>query len=445
MDHAKIMQIFFAALCFVTFSDFVLGTDTLYPDQTLADGEKLISPGQIFELGFFSPGKSTTRFLGIWHKTTPDIIVWVANRENPIIGSNGLLALRKNGTLVLSTSQSSIVWSSDLSRLAPSPVLQLLDSGNLVLVEKSTAEENYIWQSFDYPGATRVPGMKIIENPDAGIEKYLTSWRSADDPSPGDFTYRIENQGLSQVVVLKVKTKRYRSGAWNGNYFTGITQFPDPAWKAETAFYNGMLISIADPYNKSFNTRLTMNYSGFIQRYIMNEERDSWSLIFEVPSNPCDYYGRCGYNGICSMYKSPECECLRGFMPKSQKEWAVYDWGSGCTRPAPSNCEKEDEFLKVEGIKLPDPLDFVVNTSMSISECRDKCLKNCNCTAYADRYNSNVSNGCFMWFGDLIDISEFASDSGMAPSMYLRVPISELGRYITVFRQRNLRLLNQGV
>ncbi|KAI3465872.1 hypothetical protein Pfo_022535 [Paulownia fortunei] len=406
-------------------------TDTLSPNQTLADGDILISPGQIFELGFFSPGTSRNRFLGIWYKATPDIVVWVANRKNPIIDSQGILTLGKNGTLVLCTAQSRIIWSSNSSRLASSPILQLLDTGNLVLADKSTtdtsSQKSYIWQSFDYPGDTRVPGMRMVQNPDTGLDTYLTSWRSADDPSNGDFTYRIGNQGFSQMIILMGTKKIYRSGPWIGNFFTGVPKFTDPAWKVETVFKKGRLISIFEPYNKSFNTRLTMKHSGVLQRHIMNEQRHEWSLIFAVPGDSCDNYGWCGPNGICKIYKTPVCECLRGFMPKSQKEWSNFDWTSGCNRTMSLDCQKQDGFLKVEGIKFPDPLNFLLNTSMSISECHDECLKKCNCTAYAERYISNVSSGCLMWFGDLIDVREFTGEFRTTQqSIYLRVPISEL-------------------
>ncbi|KAL8046830.1 hypothetical protein ABFX02_08G199400 [Erythranthe guttata] len=440
MDHAQLIQILFAALCFQNFSEFIVGANnTLYPNQTLSDGDSLTSPSKIFELGFFSPGASRSRFLGIWHKATPDIIIWVANRKNPIIESSGFLTLSNDGVLILNTSRSSLIWSSNISGPTSSPVLQLLDNGNLALVEDSTTDKsNYIWQSFDYPGDTRVPGMKLMQNPDTGVEKYLTSWESAENPSPGDFIYRIENLGFSQMVIRKGSKKVYRSGAWNfnGDFFTGVNQFPEPSWNVKTVFEKGMLISISDPYNESYVTRLTITSTGFVQRYLMNDKRDSWRLMYEVPGDYCDNYGRCGPNGICRMHENPECECLKGFVPKYLNEWSVFDWSGGCVRPAPLDCEKEDGFLKMEGVKFADPLSFVANSSMGLSECRDECLKNCNCTAYADQYRSDVSSGCFMWLGDLIDLKSFGADFSTAPYIYIRVPISELGGNTTDWKKK---------
>ncbi|KAL9160504.1 hypothetical protein ABFS82_08G204600 [Erythranthe guttata] len=422
------------------YDKFILGANnSLYPNQTLSDGDTLISPSQIFELGFFSPGASKSSFLGIWHKATPDIIIWVANRKNPIIESHGFLILSNDGLLILNTSRSSLIWSSNISGPVSSPVLQLLDNGNLALVEDSTTDKsNYIWQSFDYPCDTRVPGLKLMQNPDTGVEKYLTSWKSAEDPSPGDFIYRIENRGFSQMVIRKGSKKVYRSGAWNfnGDFFTGVNQFPEPSWNVKTVFEKGMLISISDPYNESYVTRMTITSTGFVQRYLMNDKRDSWRLMYEVPGDYCDNYGRCGPNGICRMHENPECECLKGFVPKSLNEWSVFDWSGGCVRSAPLDCEKEDGFLKMEGVKFADPLIFIENSSMGLSECRDECLKNCNCTAYADQYRSDVSSGCFMWLGDLIDLKLFGADFSTVPYIYIRVPISELGGNTTDWKKK---------
>ncbi|KAH6836400.1 hypothetical protein C2S53_015494 [Perilla frutescens var. hirtella] len=378
----------------------------------------------MFELGFFNPGSSENRFLGIWYKATPEVVVWVANTQNPIIGLNGVLNLATNGNLFLSSSHGgTIIWSSNSSMAALSPVLQLLDTGNLVVVERSMN----IWQSFDYPGNTRLPEMKMVNDPDTGLDKHLTSWKSPDDPSAGNFVYKIENVGLSQFSVTMESKKQYRSGYWDGIQFTGLPLiFYRDITSIKDFSSDGRLLSIVELYNSSSIMRLTLSYSGLLQRYIMNEERDGWVLAFSEPNDICNRYGWCGPNGICRAYKQPVCDCLRGFVPKSQREWNVLAWTSGCTRTPPLDCQKEDGFLKVERIKFPDTLSFRLNSSMSIDECHDECLKNCSCTAYANPYSGSESSACLMWFGDLIDVVEYTGDVIVGPSIFIRVPISEL-------------------
>ena len=115
--------------CFLRFSATL---DTLTPSHSIRDGETLVSSGGSFELGFFSPGDLKGRYLGIWYRISTDAIVWVANRETPLYNNAGVLKITDKGDIVL-LNNTSIVWSSNTSRAADSPVVQLLDSGNLVV------------------------------------------------------------------------------------------------------------------------------------------------------------------------------------------------------------------------------------------------------------------------------------------------------------------------
>ncbi|XP_028800913.1 G-type lectin S-receptor-like serine/threonine-protein kinase At4g27290 [Neltuma alba] len=67
------------------FPPFSSASDVITHDQPLPDGRTLVSKDGIFELGFFSPGGSTHRYVGIWYKSIPQkTVVWVANREKPV-------------------------------------------------------------------------------------------------------------------------------------------------------------------------------------------------------------------------------------------------------------------------------------------------------------------------------------------------------------------------
>ncbi|KAK4387025.1 G-type lectin S-receptor-like serine/threonine-protein kinase [Sesamum angolense] len=388
----------------VTFLKFSIGADTLFPNQTIVNGQTLISPTQIFEVGFFSPGASTNSFLGIWYRNTPDVVCWVANRNNPIRDPEGVvLAIARNGSLVMS-SAGRVIWSTNSSgRVASNPILQLLDTGNLVVVDavgESSSPESYIWQSFDYPSDTRLPGMNMVDGPDTGQEKCLTSWRNSDDPSPGNFTYRIENQGLAELVIFQGTMKIYRTGQWNGLGFMGTPPYQSPDFKSDFKFKNDVLVSLSEIYNYSIVARITIEPSGILKRYSMNEKKDKWNLVFTLPQDLCDNYGRCGPYGICSTEKTPTCECLKGFAPKAQQDW---DWSSGCARIRPLNCGDGDGFIGVSGVKFPDMLRYWLNTSMTIV----------------------TRSGCLIWYGDLIDIREIQGADNKQ-IVYIRLPVSEL-------------------
>ncbi|KAL8045299.1 hypothetical protein ABFX02_08G104700 [Erythranthe guttata] len=411
----------------------------LSANQTLSDAQTLISPNQVFELGFFSSGNK--KFLGIWYKNTPDVVVWVANRNNPITNDDNrgapFLEITRNATLVIYTRRTAestiiVIWSSSNSSATfPSrknPSLRLLDNGNLVLLDDDK-ESYYIWQSFDYPTDTRLPGMPMVYDSDIALDKHLTSWKSYDDPSPGEFVYRIVNQGLPERVIFKgAFNRRYRSGAWNGLYMN-IPTFYNKAFTPELVFdKENKLVSLQNPYdsNSSILTRMVLHQSGTLHRYTLNDEKNGWDLVYTIPKDPCDEYAKCGPNGICRIDRAPICECLKGFEPNLRSDWDSQDWSGGCRRISPlSSLQNGDGFLEVKGVKIPDMLAFWMNNSMSISECRDECLTKYNCTAYTQPYINNGGNGCLLWFGDLVD-TRVLPGADKNQNIYIRLPISEL-------------------
>ncbi|KAM0042754.1 putative non-specific serine/threonine protein kinase [Helianthus debilis subsp. tardiflorus] len=90
---------------YITFF-LMLGTfrssDTIAVDQHISDGQTIVSGNAKFELGFFSPGTSKNRYLGIWFKnTSSQTIAWVANRETPLIDTSGTVKLDSQGNLTL--------------------------------------------------------------------------------------------------------------------------------------------------------------------------------------------------------------------------------------------------------------------------------------------------------------------------------------------------------
>ncbi|GMN23587.1 hypothetical protein TIFTF001_043700 [Ficus carica] len=182
--------IFMLALVVVFLSLFQTvfsANDSIRSFQSHGDGATLISKGGSFELGFFTPGNSNRRYVGIWYKNIAvQTVVWVANRCNPINGSSGLLTINSTGNLVLLDHNKSVVWSTSSSKQAKKPIVQLLDSGNLVPRDEDdgNSEANFLWQSFDYPSDTLLPDMKIGWDFRTGVKRRLSAWKNWDDPCP---------------------------------------------------------------------------------------------------------------------------------------------------------------------------------------------------------------------------------------------------------------------
>ncbi|KAF7112160.1 hypothetical protein RHSIM_RhsimUnG0255600 [Rhododendron simsii] len=411
------------------FLKFSIGSDNLGPNKSLRDGESLVSTSHKIELGFFSPGSSKNRYLGIWYVKNPETVVWVANRNNPINDSKGVLTISSNKTLALFNGNHSINWSSNSSSVVArsKPFAKLLDSGNFLLIDAAKPDSNtYLWLSFDYPSDTWLPGMKLGQNLNTGLDQHLTSWRTAEDLSLGKFTYGIENHGFPQLSHQSSRSTHI-----------GVQR--------------EQLISLFSP-NKSFVKRSILSQSGFLQHYSLNGKSNTWELMYTAPNDLCDNYGHCGPNGFCRM-KRTSCECLKGFTPKSQQEWEVLNWSNGCVHSVPLDCQKGEGFVKVAHFKLPDLLEIQLNTGMGFKECKHECLKNCSCIAYANSNickheclkncsciayaNSNISeggSGCLMWLGDLIDTREFFQE-GSEQDIYIHLPASAMSKIDQQFKE----------
>ncbi|RVW94738.1 G-type lectin S-receptor-like serine/threonine-protein kinase [Vitis vinifera] len=339
-----------------------VAVDTIIVNQNITDGETITSAGGSFELGFFSPGNSKNRYLGIWYKkVATGTVVWVANRESPLTDSSGVLKVTEQGILVLVNDTNGILWNSSSSRSAQDPNAQLLESGNLVMRNGNDSDpENFLWQSFDYPCDTLLPGMKFGWNRVTGLDRYLSSWKTADDPSK-----------VSSSVIF----------------------------------------------------RLVLTPDGYSRRFTWTDQKNEWTLYSTTLKDDCDNYAICGVYGISKIDESPKCECMEGFRPKFQSNWDMADWSKGCVRSTPLDCQKGDGFVKYSGVKLPDTRNSWFNESMNLKECASLCLRNCSCTAYANSDIRGGGSGCLLWFGDLIDIRDFTQNG---QEFYVRMAASEL-------------------
>ncbi|KAM0063305.1 putative protein kinase RLK-Pelle-DLSV family [Helianthus debilis subsp. tardiflorus] len=428
MKHLPIFPFLFTISTLLLTSTSI---STITPNQNISDGQTIISDDELFKMGFFSPStRSNNRYFGIWYnKISVTTVVWVANREKPLNDTSGVLTLNDQGTLMLLDHTHNIIWSSNSSLTANNnipvaPVAQLLDTGNLVIRnENDLAVENYLWQSFDYPGDTFLPSMKFGIDFVKGLNKYLTSWKSVDDPSIGEYTNRFDSDGYPQILMRKGSKVEFNSGYWNGLRFSGMPNLkPNDIYTFGFEFNERELYYKYELVSNSVVSRMVLNPEGRIQRFIWIERAGEWRLYVSGQMDNCDRYGLCGAYGICNINDSPACACLSGFEPREPEEWRRADWSNGCVRRVELSCEGGDGFVKRLGVKVPDTRRSWYNVSMNIEECERVCLRNCNCTAYAT-LDIKTGSGCLIWFDDLVDIRSYAEDG---QDIFIRMAASEL-------------------
>ncbi|KAL7216904.1 hypothetical protein ACSBR1_028765 [Camellia fascicularis] len=420
----------FTLLLFLSslFSSFIISeaVDTITTIQLIRDNETIISSGGSFELGFFSPGSSKNRYLGIWYKTiTTRTVVWVANRETPISNASGVLKVTSPGILVLLNGTSNRIWSSNTSRSVQNPVAQLLDSGNFIVRNANDDNpQNFLWQSFDYPGDTLLPGMKVGRNLLTGLDWYLSSWKNNDDPAQGDYTFRMDTRGYPQSILYNITAETYRTGPWNGVQFSGTLNLKkNSIYNFNFTFDEREVSGGYELVNSAVISRLVLSQDGVMRRWTWIDRTQDWNLYNTAPADSCDNYAACGAYGSCNIANSPICGCLNKFVPRYQKDWDRGDWSNGCMRRTPFVCHHGDGFLKYSRVKLPDTQNSWFNVSMTLEECGALCLENCSCMAYANLDIREGGTGCLLWYGHLIDIREF-SEGGQ--DLYVRMASSEL-------------------
>ena len=239
--------------------------DTITPSQSIRDGETLISAGGRFEMGLFSPGSLESRYVGIWFGMSNETVVWVANRETPLKNYHGVLKVTNKGILVLLDSTNTTIWSSNISRTPGNkinnPTARLLDSGNLVVKDGNISDpKTLLRQSFDYPSDSLLSTMKVGWDLVSGLDRYITSWKSAEDPAQGEFSGGLDPRGLPQLVVMKGDKIKVRLGSWNGLHFTGLPWLmPNPWFNYEFVMNEKEIYFEYEVLNNSFILRYVLN------------------------------------------------------------------------------------------------------------------------------------------------------------------------------------------
>ncbi|XP_042006214.1 G-type lectin S-receptor-like serine/threonine-protein kinase At4g27290 [Salvia splendens] len=407
------------------FRPIIAQTDTITADEVLRDGETLVSASGKFALGFFSPGNSSNRYVGIWfNNITETTIVWVANRQFPLTESSGIFKLVLPGILILQTSANATVWSSNSpTAAAASPTALLLDSGNLV-ISAGGEDDDFLWQSFDYPTDTYLPGMDLGWNLITKKEIYLTSWKSVDDPAIGEFSYHLDPTGYPQLLLKRGSDVLTRIGPWNGFRFPGPPNpKEDPTYKLTFVMDEERVIYRSDSVDASFISRYALNQNGVARRWTWVDRTRGWVIYFSLPSDICDTYRLCGAYGSCDVAGSPSCRCLdeERFVARDREGWVRADWSDGCVRRKNLSCDGSDVFVRYSGIKLPDARDSWHDSSLTLVECREECLRNCSCMAYT-QLDIKRKIGCLIWYHDLIDIRTMSQDGQV---FYVRMAASE--------------------
>ncbi|CAI9772524.1 unnamed protein product [Fraxinus pennsylvanica] len=413
--------------CLLTNINFSYGADSITVNQSLSGNQSIVSSGNTFVLGFFTPGNSSRYYVGIWYENiSPRTIVWVANRETPISDMNSVELKILDGNLVLMDKFHVSIWSTNVNSTTSNSVVATLgDNGNLVLRDGSEPRTSKgFWQSFDNPTDTWLPGAKLVYDKHTKTKQLLISWKNSEDPAPGLFSIELDPNG-SQFIIRRNRTEQYwTSGAWNGRIFSSLPEL--------NYVYN---ISYVDNENETYFTyslydpsslfKSVMDISGQIRQSSWSENVKEWNLLWSQPRQQCEVYAYCGAFGTCNQNSLSSCNCLQGFKKKSETDWNLKDYSGGCVREIDLlQCEngstytdRKYNFLANSHASLPESSQLA--TVRSAGECESVCLGNCSCTAY-----SYYGNACSVWNGELLNFQQLSENNGSGRTIYILLSAS---------------------
>ncbi|KAG2563632.1 hypothetical protein PVAP13_8KG247200 [Panicum virgatum] len=418
-------------------------TDTISAGQALSTiGDKLVSKNGKYALGFFKVGNNSSQntsnwYLGIWFNSVPKFTqAWVANRDDPFKSpttSAPELKISHDGNLVvLNQSTNSIIWSTQAKMTRNNTIALLLDSGNFILRNASNSSHT-LWQSFDHPTDTFLPGMKLGWDNITGLNRRLVSRKNSISPATGVYCEELDPSGINQVVLVKWNstTQYWSSGVWNGQHWPSLPDEASGVWNDQTGGKESLVTNAHEKYytyaivDYTAAVYYNLDVSGQINVFVWPEGSHDWLLTFSQPRAQCDVYSVCGPFAICNDDALPHCTCTKGFSITSPEDWELNDQTGGCTRNTPLDCitkgsstRSTDKFLSLPCVSLAQSVRRIED-AQSIVVCAQVCLDNCYCTAYS------FSNGtCSNWHGELSNIRQIQCSSAAnskGETLYLRL------------------------
>ncbi|PHT31570.1 hypothetical protein CQW23_27907 [Capsicum baccatum] len=151
------------------------------------------------------------------------------------------------------------------------------------------------WQSFDYPTNTPLLSMKYRIDKRTGLNQFLTSWKSLNDPSMGEYRYTIELNGTPQVFLFNNSSRIWRTGSWTSHGWGGIPEISQRFIFSLSYVDNDtkvfLIYGICDA---SIISKIVPNKSGFLNRKPNNwydvVEFDPQRRSLKVYWNPSNVY-----------------------------------------------------------------------------------------------------------------------------------------------------------
>ncbi|GAB2217677.1 hypothetical protein Droror1_Dr00000880 [Drosera rotundifolia] len=241
----------------------------------------------------------------------------------------------------------------------------------------SLSKQSKLWQSFDFPTDTMLPGQPLTK------DLSLVSCRSQTNQSSGYYKLFFDNDN---VLHLLFDGPLISSEYWPDpdlvSWENGRSTYNDSrvAWYDSRGYFNSSdsLDFYAADAGLGPRRRLTLDYDGNLRMYSL-QETGGWAVTWQAFSEPCNIHGTSGPNSICSYdpHIGRQCTCIEGFNIKDPRDQA-----QGCE----PEFDLETSGNGVRFLELPHTeawgYDDVYNPNSTYNHCRLLCLNSKNCKAF---------------------------------------------------------------
>ncbi|XP_052194296.1 G-type lectin S-receptor-like serine/threonine-protein kinase LECRK3 isoform X2 [Diospyros lotus] len=339
-----------------------------------------ISPSGHYAFGFYPQGNGGYA-VGVFVAGIPDkTVVWTANRDNPppATTTNLTLQLTADGRLILQSPQEE---SSPIDNaLQNISAASMLDTGNFVLYN---SDQEKVWESFEHPTDTILPGQTL------SVTRELVSAASETDHASGIF--RLKMQSDRNLVQYPVNTPDTAPFAYwsSGIYGTGDQVTLNLDNSGRLYLFNSSIvlrnITQGEPSKEHTIIMMRLDSDGIFRLYSHSLEGNGiWSVLWQSTTDKCDPKGICGLNGFCVLNDGKAtCSCLPGFDfvdPSNSTSGCVRNFIAQSCKDEHRSTENDMKDVENVGWGGEDN-SYLELSSVTKEECKEACLKDCNCEA----------------------------------------------------------------
>lgn len=273
---------------------------------------------------------------------------------------------------------------------APVTAAQLLDTGNLLLLDKSNSS---LWQSFEHPTDTIVSSQLLP----AG--SYLSSSVSDTNLAEGDY----------RLLVTTADTRLTWLGEDYWRLSNDARSIQDSNQPVSDMVVNttGLYLLASD---KTIVVAVSLTQSAFrvvklsskgqltIRSYSSVNSSSPLSGDFTAPTSDCDLPYICLSLGLCNPSgNSSSCTCPPLFTMATNGSCVP---GDGSTLASTLSCSNSYPAMSVSYLSLTNKIGYfsikfrsVTTSGQGISNCHSLCSNNCTCTGY---FYDNSSLSCYL-------------------------------------------------